>query len=239
MTDEQRRAPPVRAGGYTLTRFNAIKHGALSRAVVLPGENAAEFEALLDDLVTQRQPQGRIEENLVYEIAEIIWRRHRLRLGERRVLSRALEAVIANTEGADNTARVAMAPALETARAVYATDEEIEKEQLALKFSESNVAEVLRYLDENSPNSFEKALDTLNPEVRLEWLRSRDQPSSLAERAKAYLPKERDLKIFLNDTILPRYRASQHILENRDLIRQQALGEATYTSIGELERLGV
>jgi hypothetical protein len=204
---------------------------------VLPGENAAEFEALVGDLMTQYPPQGPIEKHLVHEIAEIIWRRHRLRLGERAVLSRALAAVTANTEGADETARVAMAPAQETARAVYATDEEIAKVLLDLELSESNIIEVLRCLDEISPDSFEKALNILNPEVRLEWLRSRDQPSSLAERVRAYLPKERGLKIFLNDTILPRYHERQQSLENRDLIRQQALGEAVYTSLDALERI--
>ena len=37
--------------GYAAVRFNALKHGVLSRHVVLPHEDRAEFDDLRDALV--------------------------------------------------------------------------------------------------------------------------------------------------------------------------------------------
>jgi len=44
-------ALPVATGGYEQARFNALRHGVLSRYTVLPWEDAAEYGAVLDALV--------------------------------------------------------------------------------------------------------------------------------------------------------------------------------------------
>ena len=36
--------------GYALTRFNALRHGVLSRHTVLPWEDEAEYQTLLEAL---------------------------------------------------------------------------------------------------------------------------------------------------------------------------------------------
>ncbi len=72
-------APTV---SYETTRFNALRHGVLSRYTVLPWEDEAEYQALLDALVAEHAPQGPTEEHLVEELAGIIWRKRRLRLAE-------------------------------------------------------------------------------------------------------------------------------------------------------------
>lgn len=56
-------------------RFNAMRHGLLSRYAVLPWEDRAEYQALLDALVAEHAPQGPTEEHLVEELAGIIWRK--------------------------------------------------------------------------------------------------------------------------------------------------------------------
>jgi hypothetical protein len=67
---------------YETTRFNALRHGVLSRHTVLPWEDRSEYHALLDALVTEHAPNGPTEEHLVEELAGIIWRKRRLRMAE-------------------------------------------------------------------------------------------------------------------------------------------------------------
>src|SRR5919206_4392366 len=71
---------PVEAGGYELTRFNALRHGVLSRYTVLPWEEEGEYAELVSVLVSEHQPRGPTEEHLVEELAGILWRKRRLRM---------------------------------------------------------------------------------------------------------------------------------------------------------------
>jgi hypothetical protein len=67
---------------YEATRFNALRHGVLSRHTVLPWEDRSEYESLLGALVAEHMPDGPTEEHLVEELAGIIWRKRRLRMAE-------------------------------------------------------------------------------------------------------------------------------------------------------------
>jgi hypothetical protein len=84
-------AAAMPGGSYESTRFNALRHGVLSRYVVLPWEDEAEYQALLGALVAEHAPQGPTEEHLVEELAGIMWRKRRLRLAEAAAHRRALE----------------------------------------------------------------------------------------------------------------------------------------------------
>ena len=77
-------SPPLRElhDGYDASRFNALRHGVLSVHTVLPWEDKAEYEALLNALVEEYAPHGPTEEHLVEEIAGVMWRKRRLRLAE-------------------------------------------------------------------------------------------------------------------------------------------------------------
>ena len=69
-------------GGTDITRFNALRHGVLSRYTVLPWESTDEYLAVIEALVAEHGPQGPTEEHLVEEIAGILWRKRRLHLAE-------------------------------------------------------------------------------------------------------------------------------------------------------------
>ena len=71
-------------------RFNALKHGILSRYTVLPHEDADEYEALLAALVEEHQPAGATEVHLVEELAGIIWRKRRVLQAEGATINRSL-----------------------------------------------------------------------------------------------------------------------------------------------------
>ena len=70
-------APMVLTASYETTRFNALRHGVLSRHTVLPWEDRGEYEALLDAVAAEQAPEGPTEEHLVEELAGIIWRKRR------------------------------------------------------------------------------------------------------------------------------------------------------------------
>ena len=72
----------VGAGHTELPRFNALRHGVLSRYTVLPWEDETEYQSLLGALLAEHSPNGPTEEHLVEELAGIFWRKRRLRLAE-------------------------------------------------------------------------------------------------------------------------------------------------------------
>lgn len=44
--------------GYLVSKFNAVRHGVLSRYTVLPWESAEDYGDLLQALVAEHQPVG-------------------------------------------------------------------------------------------------------------------------------------------------------------------------------------
>lgn len=87
-------APVAMASPYEAVRFNALKHGILSRLTVLAHENRAEFDTLLAALVEEHRPMGMTERTLVEELAAIIWRKRRVLLAEGAAINRGLHSVV-------------------------------------------------------------------------------------------------------------------------------------------------
>jgi len=56
----------------------ALKHGAYSKAALLPGEDPAAFKDLHRGLIAEFTPHGRMEEETVTTLAHQIWRRQNL-----------------------------------------------------------------------------------------------------------------------------------------------------------------
>jgi choline dehydrogenase-like flavoprotein len=79
LTENLARLPQLRGSNYEFGRFNALRHGVLSRHTVLPWEDGEEYRALLEALVAEHKPVGPTEEHLVEELAGVIWRKRRLR----------------------------------------------------------------------------------------------------------------------------------------------------------------
>jgi hypothetical protein len=59
-------------------RHPALKHGGYFSTAVLPGENSAEFEKLHQALIAELAPTGALEENIVADIARLVWRKQNL-----------------------------------------------------------------------------------------------------------------------------------------------------------------
>ncbi len=68
---------PRSAAGKARSSKNALRHGLTAQALVVPGENAADFESLLEAFRTSLQPADAVEEALVFQIAAGQWRLQR------------------------------------------------------------------------------------------------------------------------------------------------------------------
>ena len=97
---------PAETAGTAVTRFNALKHGVLSRYTVLPWEDADEYHVLASSLADEHRPQGPTEEHLVEELAGILWRKRRLRLAEAAAHQHGLEDATGPYKGSVKAALV-------------------------------------------------------------------------------------------------------------------------------------
>jgi hypothetical protein len=73
---------PKTQEGKAVVRLNALRHGLLTRDVVLPGEDADAFEDLLNQVRAGLSPVGPIEELLVDRAVNTMWRLGRLARAE-------------------------------------------------------------------------------------------------------------------------------------------------------------
>ncbi len=69
---------PKTSEGKAVARYNATKHGLLSREVLLPGEDEDALRELGDILREELQPAGELENMLVDRIVAAHWRLRRL-----------------------------------------------------------------------------------------------------------------------------------------------------------------
>jgi len=74
----RRATGPRTPQGKERSKFNARKHGLFSKAVLLQDESSTEYYALLDGLMENFQPQGKLEIVLVENLATLLWRKRRL-----------------------------------------------------------------------------------------------------------------------------------------------------------------
>ena len=59
---------------------NALKHGAFSEILILPGEDVQDFERLKNDLFAEYKPSGVSEERVLIAVAKALWQERRLAL---------------------------------------------------------------------------------------------------------------------------------------------------------------
>lgn len=64
--------------GKRRTRYNALKHGIFSAAILKERESKAEYESLLTGLITHFEPEGAFEGLLVDKLVSLLWRHRRL-----------------------------------------------------------------------------------------------------------------------------------------------------------------
>ncbi len=77
--------PQTPAGKLTVSR-NAIKSGAYSKLIILPGEDESEFTMLEQQFIDDFVPQDIAEQAMVHELAVLTWKKIRLEQLEHRTI---------------------------------------------------------------------------------------------------------------------------------------------------------
>ena len=215
-------SPPLQAlpGGYDVSRFNALRHGVLSAHTVLPGENKAEYEALLSALAQEHAPHGPTEEHLVEEIAGIIWRKRRLRLAEAASYRGGLETIANPSSSTVKRALLKVDPIIDalTGQAGRTTEDFSE-----LKRRQVLVRKAVAILDAGEADAYDAALAELDEATRGSW------EAGIAAQIEGCCDEEEPqafaLAQYLCSSILPKLANHLQYVENRHLIREQVLGE--------------
>ena len=228
---------PVRAplgvvvpGSYGTTRFNALRHGVLSRYTVLPWEDEAEYQTLLEALVAEHAPEGPTEEHLVEELAGIIWRKRRARIAEAAVFRRKLRHTATDHNGPEHIAGAALLPLTGAAeakasipRAIAATAAETARDLRETKRDQGMTQRALNILDAGGPEAYERALAALHNDTREYW---QDCLSDPPDDGLTYAATAEALKEWLDHHRAEWYDQPIVELQHREAIRDQALGIA-------------
>jgi hypothetical protein len=88
---KRRATGPRTTHGKERSKHNALKHGIFSKVILLKDERRTEFEALLNGLREDLQPEGELEAMLVEKLAVIAWRERRLMIAETAEIQKAIE----------------------------------------------------------------------------------------------------------------------------------------------------
>ena len=231
---------PAETGGTDITRFNALRHGILSRYTVLPWEDADEYRSLVAALVAEHAPQGPTEEHLVEELAGILWRKRRLRLAEAAAHRRGLDGTLSSYSQTAKVALVHLDAADQSERvvdAIRATTSDTEEDIRDMQADEAMTSRALSLLGSKRNDAYEAALAVLREDTQEWWAdelargpddRDKNEPPATADAE--------GLRRFLEAEVLPWFEARKRELATRPLIREQAFGEALNPD--KLERLG-
>jgi hypothetical protein len=230
----------VETGGTEVTRFNALRHGMLSRYTVLPWEDADEYRGLVAALAAEHAPQGPTEEHLVEELAGILWRKRRLRLAEAAAHHRGLTYTLSPFCGTKEAALAYVGvsnPSEDVSDVISKTATDTEAELADIATDEAITRRALDVLGSRRDDPYEAALATLREDTQAWWAEVLERNPEEVEEDEAPATADADgLRRFLETEVLPWFETRKKELANRPLIRDQALGEAL--DADKLERLG-
>ena len=163
---------PAETGGTDITRFNALRHGLLSRYTILPWESADEYQAVVEALVAEHRPQGPTEEHLVEEVAGILWRKRRLRLAEAAAHRRGLEGTLASYRDTVKMALVHLDTSGQSERvvdAIRATVADTQEDMTDMAADEAMTRDALQLLGSKRNDAYEAALAALREDTQVWW----------------------------------------------------------------------
>jgi hypothetical protein len=218
--------------GTSITRFNALRHGILSKYALLPWEDPEEYAALLAAFVEEHAPQGPTEEHLVEELAGIS-------LAEAAAQRRSLQSTFEPYQETVKIALVHLDVEGEFDRvidAIQATDAETKNDLADLDSDEEMTRRAFELLSSKPHNNYERALAALREDTRHWWAATlaRD-PLELMEDNEPATADAEGLHRFLERQVFPWFVDRRKALLNRALICEQAFGEALDTD--KLEQL--
>lgn len=223
---------PTRSTGYANVRFNAIKHGVLSKHTVLAHEDGAEFGELLDALVAEHAPAGPTERHLVEELAGAIWRKRRVLQAEGATINRGLLAVSKarydRPGDPDGPARAAVPfeptmhgtrlnQSAELAEAIRETPAETHRRVIEAEADLSSIIKAAAILRRGGVRAYDRAVRAFTESCAQWWVNHVDDEQ--LETTAECLAK------FIDDDLLPYSRQALVEAQCHEAIKAQTLGE--------------
>jgi hypothetical protein len=208
--------------GYEAVRFNAMKHGILSRLAVLAHEDAGEFADLLAALVEEHQPAGITEQHLIEELAAIIWRKRRVLLAEGASINRELHRVAHSKANSPISAaapfqRGLSSEGMDLPDLLLSTPEEVAEQQRCADLDLNATRKASAILRKGGQNAYEKARRTLIPESRDWWDDNVEEES--------YPATAEGIEQFIQESLMPICIRMEHEARYQPAIKAQTLGE--------------
>ena len=220
--------------GYDVSRFNALRHGILSKFTVLSWEDREEYDALHAAFAKEHDPVGPTEEHLVEELAGIVWRKRRLRLAEAATFRRGLKNTIDDLTlaGISRTAEAALVCDGRSVRAyagivtevIHSHPRDAVEEARESRTGLAQLDIALRILQQGDENSYEHALKALHPGAVEWWEESLEE--SAAEADPDYTANADSLAEWIDKVPQTYIRNRLAVFDNRSAIREQAFGDA-------------
>ena len=214
-------APIATAGNYEPVRFNAMKHGILSKLAVLAHEDHAEFADLLAALIDEHRPGGMTERHLIEELATIIWRKRRVLLAEGAKINEGLKSAVSSAASVIKSAapfqRGIGGENADLREFMDGTPEEIAKQQQDAALDLEATRKAALILRNGGTNAYTKARRALIQESRDWWDEHVDEES--------YPATAEGLAEFIRDSLEPICTRMMKEAEFTPAIKAQTLGE--------------
>jgi len=216
---------------YGAVGYNAMKHGILSRLVVLSHENGEEFADLMAALIEKHQPAGMTEVHLVEELAGIIWRKRRVLQAEGSTINQGLKVSVKNAESVVPSA-APFEPGLtgketDLRNLVGMTPEEIAEHQRNTRHDLNAMQKATAILLRGGASAYDKALRALLPDSREWWQNYVDEDE--------YTATAEGLADFIREHIEPICMVMEKEARHHEAIKAQTLGEGL--QVHRLEKL--
>jgi hypothetical protein len=206
----------TKADNYEASKYNAVKHGVLSREAVLSWESKEDYESLLMAFEGDYEPQGVTETYLVTELAQVVWRKRRLRMAEKTII----KSNLVNCDS-HNTVKKAIYAHPEIKRlenkdvesAFRMTDKEA-KEQI--KSLQKTIRSFEKLLEEDL--TYEAYMESIDDDLMTNWKEWLGEPQ--------YSPDIDSFKRFIKKDCIDYYQEQLSPLLVRDAIKEEALCES-------------
>lgn len=206
---------------YGAVRFNAMKHGILSKLAVLAHEDHAEFDELLMALIDEHRPAGMTERHLIEELATIIWRKRRVLLAEgakiNEGLKTAMNSAVSVIKSAAPFQRGLGGENVDLREFMGGTAEEIAGRQQEAALDLAATQKAAAILRKQGANAFEKARLALTQESRAWWDEHVEEDS--------YPATSDGLADFIRDSLEPICYRNLKEAELTPAIKTQTFGE--------------
>ena len=206
---------------YEAVRFNALKHGILSRYTVLSHESHADYESLVNSLMDEHLPAGATEQHLIEELASVIWRKRRVLQAEGATINKGLKETSRNAKTVIPAA-VPFAMGLsgegtDIRNLMDLRPEDVAASHQSARYDIDATNKARAILRKGGDRAYDSALRALLPDTREWWQEYVDDEEYAADAT--------GLEAFIHEKVIPLVYQQEKESRHHDAIVNQTLGE--------------